>query len=178
MKRNVWCWAAILGATTLAPIPGLAQDTIPTAVVVKVLSDSSYIVQIRGRRLIVITESVFQRLLQADEERRGLKDKLRGADSVSAAQQHALDWSDSTLRHKNEQLAQLDSLYHRERDISKGWRSLAGEPWLTFDFGLGETGRDHNPAVLAGLGIRRFRIWGFLQEANAGGAIGMSLRLF
>jgi len=27
-------------------------------------------------------------------------------------------------------------------------------------------------------GIRRFRIWGFLQEANAGGAIGMSLRLF
>src|SRR5438552_10951216 len=89
MKRNVWCWAAILGATTLAPIPGLAQETIPTAVVVKVLSDSSYIVQIRGRRLIVITESVFQRLLQADEERRGLKDKLRGADSVSAAQQRS-----------------------------------------------------------------------------------------
>jgi hypothetical protein len=75
-------------------------------------------------------------------------------------------------------IAQLDTLYRGYRDVAAGWKRLAGEPWLTFDFALGATGKDRNPAILTGIGIRRFRLWSFLQEANAGGAIGMSLRLF
>lgn len=174
MRRTItlmWTVGMALGG------PLAAQDSIPVSVV-RVLSDSSYLLQIRGKRLIAVTESVFGRLLQADVDRRGAQAELKAVDSLVAAQERALHWSDSTVGRQKVLIAQLDSLYRGYRDVAAGWKRLAGEPWLTFDFGLGATGRDHNPAILAGLGIRRVRFWGFFQEANAGGAIGMSLRVF
>jgi hypothetical protein len=59
-----------------------------------------------------------------------------------------------------------------------GYKRLSGEPWLTFEGGIGATGKDHAPALVAGLGLWHVRAWGFLQERNAGGMLGVSLKLF
>src|SRR3989442_1294016 len=154
-----------LSLITLALACGVAcaQDSIPVRVV-RQLNDSTYLVQIRGRTMLAISEAVARRSLEADAELRGALAQLKTQDTLVAAYERALAWSDTTVRRQKLLISQLDSLYHGWRDVAGGWKRLAGEPWLTFDFGLGETGRDHNPAVLAGIGIRRFRIWGFLQE--------------
>jgi len=179
MRQTLLLSMALLSGAA-AGLP--AQDSIPIRVV-QVLKDSSgkevnYIVQVRGKLMLAISQSQAETAQIVNAELKGALAKLKARDTLVARYENALAWSDSTIQRQRMLIAQLDSLYRGWRDVSSGWKRLASEPWLTFDFGLGETGRDHNPAVLAGLGIRRFRIWGFLQEANAGGAIGMSLRLF
>ena len=70
------------------------------------------------------------------------------------------------------------------RSILKGYKDLnlkykkLKEPWLRVETGVGATGGDTEPAVLFGLGMSRLRIWGFLQESNTGGGIGLSFPIF
>jgi len=168
-----------LVATALSLGTGVSvgQDSIP-ARVIRPLPGGSYVVRIRNDTLIAITQDAARKSLNLEVELRAAKQETGAKDSLIAAYERTAKWYDSTLVRQRTLIAELDSLYRGYRDLASGYKRLRGEPWLTFDGGLGETGTDHKPAVLAGLGIRRVRIWGFLQEANAGGFVGVSLRLF
>lgn len=162
--------------------PGLeAQDSIPIHVI-RVIKDSSgkenYIVQVRGQTMYAISEAQLARSQDVAAQLKGALARIKVLDSLIPYYDDALARSDTMVRRQRILIGQLDSLSRGWRDVAGGWRRLAGEPLLTFDWGLGATGKDRKPAVLAGFGIRRFRAWGILQEANAGAAVGMSLRLF
>jgi hypothetical protein len=167
----------LAAALWLAPSVSAGQDSIP-ARVIRSLPGGNYVVRIRNDTLIAITQDAARKSLTLEAELRAAKQEAGAKDSLIGTYELAAKWYDSTLVRQRTLIAQLDSLYLGYRDLASGYKRLGGEPWLTFDGGLGETGRDHKPAVLAGLGIRRVRIWGFLQEANAGGFVGVSLRLF
>jgi hypothetical protein len=171
--------AAASLAAVLALLPAVlgAQDSIPVKVV-RALPNGSYMVRIRGDTLLAITQDMLRKNLMLETQVTAAKREASVKDSLIATYELTAKWYDSTLVRQRILIAQLDSLYRGYRDLASGYKRLSGEPWLTFDGGLGETGRDHKPAVLAGLGIRRVRVWGFLQEANAGGFVGVSLRLF
>ena len=163
----------------LALVPGsiLAQDSIP-ARVIKALPNGSYIVLIRGDTMLAITQAMARAALIREAELAGVRREVAVKDTLIATYEVAAKWYDSTLARQRTLIAQLDSLYRGYRNLASGYKSLSREPWLTFEGGLGATGNRNKPAVLAGLGIRQVRIWGFLQEANAGGFEGVSLRLF
>ena len=164
-------------ALVVVSFPLRAQDSIP-AHVIKPLKRGSYVVVIRSDTLIAITQQAAQQALTLQAELEGARAEVRVKDSLLATYQRAVNWSDTTVARQKVLIAELDSLYRGYRDVAAGYKRLSGEPWLTFDGGLGATGGDHRPAILAGVGIRNVRVWGFLQERNAGGFVGVSLRLF
>jgi len=170
---------ALFGLWCLLPmVPIHAQDTIPVRVL-RANPNGSFVVEIRGRdTMLAITDEMKRRALALNEQLAGLRRELALKDTLLATYREAQAWSDSTITRAKEYIVELDSLYRGYRDLAEGYRRLRGEPWLTFDGGLGATGPDHKPAILMGLGIRRLRVWGFLQEANAGGFVGVHLRLF
>ena len=169
----------IVALTTVAFSSAYAQaPSLPSARVVTAYPDSSYLVNIGGRNMLAITEAMADSSLKVKAEVWRLRSQLALRDSLIGAYALATAWYDSTVTRQRHYIGQLDSLYTGYKKLAATYKSLGSEPWLTFSGGLGATGRDHKPAVLAGLGIRRVRIWGFLQEANAGGFIGASLRLF
>jgi hypothetical protein len=167
-------WGAVW--TILVPPLG-AQDTI-SARVVKQLSPGAYEVVIRGDTMLAITQDAVRRSLQCNADLKGALAESHAKDSLIATYERAAAWSDSTVARQRTLIAELDSLYRGYRNLASGYKRLGGEPWLTFEGGLGASGSNHSPAIVAGVGIRSFRIWGFLQEANAGGLLGVSLRLF
>jgi hypothetical protein len=178
MRSFALCLAVLsLTAGALA-----AQDSIPIRVV-RVIKDSAgrefdYVVQVRGKLMVAITEAQAESAQIVNAELKGALAKLKARDTLVARYEEALAWSDSTVRRQKELISQLDSLYRGWRDVAGGWKRLSGGARVTFDWGLGMTGSDQKPTILAGLGVSRFRFWGIVQEANAGGAVGMSLRLF
>jgi hypothetical protein len=167
----------LVAVFVLLPAVFQGQDSIP-ARVVRPLANGSYVVRIRGDTMLAITQDMARRMLLLETEVTAAKREATVKDSLIATYELTAKWYDSTVARQRTLIAQLDSLYRGYRDLASGYKRLSGEPWLTFDGGLGETGGDHRPAVLAGVGIRRVRIWGFLQERNAGGFVGVSLRLF
>jgi len=164
-------------ALAVSALPLGAQDSL-AARVLKPLKNVGYVVVIGRDTMIAVTAAVAQRALTADVELKGARLEMAVKDSLIATNERALAWSDSTIARQKLLIAQLDSLYRGYRDVASGYKRLSGEPWLSFEGGLGATGPDHKPAILAGLGIRSVRIWGFLEEGNAGGLLGVHLRLF
>jgi hypothetical protein len=98
-------------------------------------------------------------------------------DSVLAthAQERALQ--DSTIARKNAYIAELERLWQDYKRLAQDYKRAKRESWFSAEVGIGATD-DSEPAVLAGIGFRRIRVWGFLQESNAGGIVGVQLPLF
>lgn len=172
--RSTMSWAMAL---MILSVPVHAQDSVLVRVL-RHLPNGAYVLQIRDQTMLAITEDEARRSLTCNAELRGALVESSAKDSLITAYGRAAAWSDTTVSRQRTLIAELDSLYRGYRTLAAGYKRLSGEPWLTFEGGLGATGSGHKPAILAGLGIRRVRVWGFLQEANAGGAVGVSLRLF
>jgi hypothetical protein len=85
---------------------------------------------------------------------------------------------DVVLSGKNEYISGLELVVDGYKKLLKDYKKLLGEPMFTFEGGIGATGSEKKPALMMGLGIRRFRIWGFMQESNSGAFVGTTFRLF
>ena len=64
-----------------------------------------------------------------------------------------------------------DNLAGKYRDIA-----LSSSSFITFDIGVGATTNDGDTkaAAVLGLGIKQFKLWGFLQDKNSGVLAGAS----
>ncbi len=98
-------------------------------------------------------------------------------DSLLANYDQAKAWYDTTLSQQKEYITELEAVLSGYKGLLRDYKRLSGEPWVTFEGGIGATG-DTKPAVLFGLGIRRLRVWGFLQEGNSGASVGVAFPLF
>ena len=175
--KAVLCLLGIMFVWMVIPASvALSQDSLSCRVL-KDYGDGSYLVQIGDRTLLAISEEMEKSVLKL---RRDLLDAQKeGAlkDSLLASYDQATLWYDTTLSRQKEYIAELESVLEGYKKLLKDYKKLR-EPWFTFEGGLGATGDDREPAVLMGMGIRRLRIWGFLQESNSGAFVGTTFPLF
>jgi hypothetical protein len=145
--------------------------------VVRQDSSGAFIVKIDGKTYMAITADMARESLQtkADlEHARGIigqKDEL--INSLQNVKSHYAS-VDSTRR---AYVAELESIIKGYEKLVDGYKKLRA-PWLTFTGGVGATGSDKSPAVLGGISIRRFQVWGYLQERNSGILVGTRFDIF
>jgi hypothetical protein len=171
------CFVALVVTLLLTVRPVAGQDR-TACQVLKTYPAGTVALKVGDQEMVAIPEAMEQAFLKLEVENRALRLEIAVKDSVLAASKLARAWYDSTVQRQRLYIADLDSLYRGYRKLSEDYRRLSNEPWLSFSGGLGATGPDHKPAILAGVGIRRVQLWGFLQERNAGGFLGVHLRLF
>ncbi len=167
--------SALVTVSSACGSPVWGQDSLR---VLQRNGDGSYSVQIGRDTLLAIPVEWARRAILSATERSQLQRDVQYRDTLLALYRLGGRLADSALARCKEYSFQVDSLYRGYRSLAEGYRRLSRDAWLTLDGGLGASGSDRSPAVLLGLGIRRVRLWGFFQERNSGGFLGVSLRLF
>ncbi|MFL5493820.1 MAG: hypothetical protein ACJ8DC_05465 [Gemmatimonadales bacterium] len=168
-----------LAGLTLASVLWLtsAASAQQTCQVLRALGRGALLVRCGTDTLLAITDSMQKAAERADIEREGAVEKLAKKDTIIGTFERERALYDTTLARKNAYIAELEQLSDGYKKLASGYKKLSGEKNLTLEGGLGATG-DGEPAVVAGVGIRRLRIWGFLQNHNSGGMIGLNFPLF
>jgi hypothetical protein len=161
---------------TVAARPAAAQCD--SCRILRVFEDSSFTIELNGRRYRAFTEEQQRDFLGCDQELQRVERIVQFKDSLLTDNDRLLEAYDSTLVHQREYTARLDSLHRGYKDLAAGYRRLSGDPILSIQLGAGVTGSNTEPALVAGVGILRFRLWGFFQESNAGVLAGVNWRLF
>lgn len=168
--------AAFLLACSVSAV--LAQDTDPVEVVVlDVRDDGIVVLDVDGRRMFAVSDTMMRNALRANAELEAAERELAGKDSLLASYETAIGRYEDARSRQGDYLAELEEVAEGYRDLVADYRELREESWLSFEGGLGASG-DAEPAILMGVAVRRLRVWGFLQESNAGGLIGVSLPVF
>jgi hypothetical protein len=76
-------------------------------------------------------------------------------------------------------ITELEAQRNGYKELAEGYKKLnATGRWLSLDAGLGITGSDTKPSMMVGVGLSRLRVWGFLQENNAGAMVGTHFPIF
>lgn len=148
-----------------------------TAEVLQKKPNGSYVVVIEGDTLLAITKKMAKKQLKLKVDLDAARKALQINDSMLTAYEKVESRYKKIFIQQKEYIAQQEKVLEGYKGLLKDYKKLKGEAWLTFEGGLGASG-DSNPAILMGLGIRRLRLWGFMQESNSGGLIGVALPLF
>lgn len=81
-----------------------------------------------------------------------------------------------TLKGKDDLITEYKGLVDSYKSLSKNYEKLKA-PILTAEVGVGITGKDTQPALIAGLGFKKIRLFGFFQKQNAGVMVGLGVPL-
>lgn len=146
----------------------------------KVVSGSpaeGYTVTIGGAQLQAVPEAALANASKRDAE-------LENANTKLAERVRELDEKRKLIEAQRTELEAARSALAGYEALSKKQDALIellekrSAPIVTAEVGGGITGKDTEPAVMAGIGIKSLRIWGFAQKDNAGALLGLSLTLF
>jgi hypothetical protein len=157
--------------------PLMAQE-LPACEVLSVNEDGTYLIRIGNETLLAITKEIGENALKTESDLKAALKELALMDSLIATYKSVENKYEFVLKQQKDYIADSDSLLEGYKKLAKGYKKLSGEPWVTFSGGVGATGSNDKPVVLAGVGIRRFRVWGFLQESNGGIIAGLAFPLF
>jgi hypothetical protein len=136
----------------------------------------AYVVKIGGETFLTITEATQKKMLKSNADLMAMREESAQKSALLEHFEEITVQYETTLAHQKEYIRELEEVLEGYKKLAKGYKKLK-KPFLTFEGGVGATG-DSKPAVLFGLGISDLRIWGFMQEENAGGLIGLQLDIF
>jgi hypothetical protein len=145
--------------------------------VLETYPDGSSLVKIGNKTMLAITVEMARESLKLKSDLLAAQKQIVLKDSLLSKYDVVKAWYDTTLSQQKQYIAELEKVLDGYKGLLRDYKKLK-EPWLTFDAALGATGDDKNPAVMMGLGIRRIRAWGFMQERNSGILVGTTFRLF
>jgi hypothetical protein len=162
-------------------IPDQDQDEQPKCEVLKKFTDKEgdigYIVKVEGKTFFAVSEKRQKNIMKmkvdlitAQQELNVKNEQLADYNSLKAQY-------DITVKHQKEYIRELESMLTGYKSLLRDYKKLK-TPSLTAEIGIGITGSDSDPAVLMGLGLRKFRLYGFFQEKNAGVMVGLALPIF
>ena len=154
----------------------IAQN-FPDCKVIEPLPNGSYIITIGSDTMLALTSEMIDSSSLQKVELRSLRKKLALTEEFLEKYDNTIIWYDTVLSQKNEYIKEMDSILIGYKKLIRDYKNLS-EPWISFEGGIGATGSKNKPAVMMGLGVRRFRVWGFLQESNSGAFVGTTFRLF
>lgn len=173
-KAIFWLVVMIFWMLPTCTVPLFAQEI----EILERFPNGSYKVRIGNDTLTAITRKMVNESLQMKAEFDAAKKEITLKDSLIATYERVENRYEDVHKQQKEYIADLEEVLEGYKKLAKGYKKLSGEPWITFSGGVGATGSDEKPAVLAGLGIRRFRVWGLLQESNSGLAVGLMFPVF
>lgn len=155
----------------------VVAQNMPECNVVKVNSDGTYIVEIEGKRMLVITEEIEKKMLKM---RRDLLDaQIESAlkDSLLAKYEKTKKMYNITLKQQKEYITEIDSILDGYKNLLSDYKKLK-QPWLSFQGGVGATGGETDPAIMMGFRVFKVHLMGFMQQRNSGLLIGTHFDLF
>ncbi len=169
--------AALAAAIVLGAAVGAGAQTPPSRVIGAKLPNGGYTVGIGADTMVALPDSVLRTLVRMQGDLRSARVQ------IADLQQN--------LKDREQQLAGADTLHRRLTAISAVQDSqitslkkevsileaLRNRGWLTFELGAGAN-TSGTPGLLAGIAVRRLRVWGLAQKGNTGGFVGLGFPIF
>lgn len=181
MQRVCHVAGAIALGLALSPLQiGAQQATVIRQYIDTVapgIIDTLYTVRIGADTLNAITTARARRVLLLKENLKTVERELVLKDSLLARYEQTVQKYAAFREHDRAYVAALQSQLEDYKKLTSLLKKRRTGSWLTFDAGVGATA-DWDPAVLAGIGFHQLRFWGFLQEGNAGGILGIQIPVF
>ncbi len=172
--------ALAIALLALAPVAGgVAAQNPPAHVIGAKLANGGYTVVIGPDTMVAFPDSILRRLLamQADlKTEKQISSRLQQVVDLHEKEVQQVDRLSSVQRDLlTAQDAQITDL-KKEVDLLQKLRN--GGSWLSVELGAGASGRDTEPGLMAGLAVRRLRLWGLAQKSNSGLFMGVNFPLF
>jgi len=145
--------------------------------VVKKYENGCYLVQIGDNTYFAMTEKVERKILKTEKDLVAAEKKIALKDSLITNYNETIVRYDSTLKKLKKYNVELEDILKNYKELLKDYKKLK-EPYLTFNGGIGVTGKNYKPVVLMGIGFSEFNVWGVFQERNSGLMIGKQFRLY
>lgn len=166
----------VLFAAAALPGPLAAQETV-TARVLSRSQGGTTVVLVGSDTMFLVPAASMRNALKTAADLAAARREIAARDSLLAAQDLSVARYDTFFTRQRRYVQELEAQLAGYQKLAEGYKHLSTSgQWLSLDGGLGATG-DSRPAIIAGLGIRRLRVWGFVQEHNAGGMLGVHLPL-
>lgn len=165
LLAGVWVWVAV-------PVAAAQECKVESG-----SATEGYTVTIGGARLMAVPEAALANAAKRDEELKNASTKLAEREKELQEKQRLIAAQQAELDAARSAVAAYETL-SRKQDALIKLLERRSAPTVTAEVGGGITGKDTEPAVMAGIGIRALRIWGFAQKDNAGALLGLSLTLF
>lgn len=187
----------LLSLLAVSPVPAGAQEPEPATeaaattgsegtaepsgepgncTVVRRLDNGSVQVVIDGEPYLAITPDMARESLKLKADLDAAEAKLDVKEREIETFKQEVAAFERTLTAKNEQIALLEEVKEDYKELAEGYKKLDRRGWLSFEGGVGAV--DGDPAVLLGLGVSKFRVWGFSQEGNNGVMFGVQYPIF
>ena len=159
----------------------LLQMTLSAQYDIKVLhqtSDGNYYLLVNGDTLRTVNKKQFANYQKCIVELKSTQKEIEIKDSMIVVYGEKINSYDALLSKLRNYNSALEESYDGYKNLYFDLKSLK-DPWISVSAGLGATNKDKwKPAVLLGLRIYQFNIWGFLQEENPGVIVGTNWALF
>jgi hypothetical protein len=176
--RTSWVGAAVATLVLLGTAGAARAQAPPAHVIGARLPNGGYTVVIGPDTMVAFPDSILRKLL-------AMQTDLKTEKEVTARLQQVVDLHEKEVQQVDRlsavqrdlitaQDAQIADL-RKEADILN---KLRNGGWLSVELGAGASGGDTEPGLVAGLAIRRLRVWGLLQKSNSGAFMGFNLPVF
>jgi hypothetical protein len=144
--------------------------------VVRCNPNGSCNVTIDGKPFLAITPEMARASLDSVNNLQTVRGTLAARERERAAFSETLRTANASIAAKDSLIAGLEKQLRTTEEMISIYKKLSA-PTLTIEGALGSN-VNGNPGILAGVGIKRVRVFGLLQKDNAGGFIGASMRVF
>lgn len=161
--------AAILAASS-ARAETISIESGPT-------KGGNYVVKIGAQTYYAFTEEETGKVKDAKVDLETTKANLEKTQKALEKSEADLKKTQDAVAAQKEYIQGLEAALKAYENLARTYRKLK-DPWVTAELGGGITGDHSSPALMAGIGIKALRIWGFAQKDNAGALLGLSLTVF
>lgn len=145
--------------------------------VMNAFEDGSFLVQIGDTNYRAISEDQMKKILKMNADLKTALLQYEMADSLLKKYDHTIQLYDTTFSKQKKYIIELEDIFAGYKQLVNDYKKLT-IPTLSIEGGVGVTGKDFDPAVLAGLRYSKIHFWGFLQQKNSGILIGTNFVLF
>ncbi len=139
--------------------------------------DGTYYVKIDGQFYLAITREMAEKDLLTKKELENAHKEIARLEAIVEDFKKYREQCEVTLKGKDDLITEYKGLVDSYKSLSRNYEKLKA-PTLTAEVGVGITGKDTQPALLAGLGFKKIRLFGFFQKQNAGVMVGLGVPLF
>ncbi len=167
--------AALTAALLLA---GAAGAQTPSSKVIGArLPNGGYTVVIGTDTMVALPDSILRALVKMQGDLRSARTQIEDLQKIADARQQQLAGSDTLLaRQKAIGAVQDSQITSLKKEVSI-LEALRNRGWLSVELGAGVNGSG-TPGILAGVAVRRLRVWGLAQKGNTGGFLGLGFPIF
>lgn len=172
ITKRFFILIAILFCLVVINYPVNAQE----CQVQKKNDDGTYYVKIDGQVYLAITREMAEKELLTKKELENARKEIARLEAIVEDFKKYREQCEVTLKGKDDLITEYKGLADSYKSLSKNYEKLK-TPILTAEVGVGITGKDTQPALLAGLGFKKIRLFGFFQKQNAGVMVGLGVPL-